>query len=905
MTRSRLSRVVAAIASGAALAALLVGPPVLLATAVGWPLPRELPTIEEVVATIRGSRVDATTVMKVFAVAGWLAWLQVLASAAVEVRGHIAGRAAARVPGGGLLQPTIRRLVFATTLVTSGMRLVEPATAFAVPTSSRASEPTGAPLHHVAPRDRAQDGAASMKTVTVKPRDSLWVLGERHLGDGLRWRDIWALNQGKQFPDGRHFHDPDLIRPGWELAMPDDAIGLDPLPTPPAPPPAPSPEPAPVEGASTPATPSPDAVTRTDPLPGEVVDEPAPDADQESDDGSVTSGVQPAVLAAGSLLAAGLIAALGKLRATQLRARMPGRRPPLPPEETRPAEARLRRAATGAEPDRLDAALRALAAQLSTVRPTPTIQAVTVAADTVEILLDQEVYAAPGPFTVEAGGRAWTLEATVPTADVEALGASYASPAPALASVALVDDRQLLLDLEACRRVAITGGADAAHVLWSIGYSLATSAWADDIEVVVVGDVPAGLARLDRVRRVGSVEEASEELTKTAASVRAELDQRGYPSTTAARMAFASDPWTPVVLLVDGPARAIGDLLTAAGTGAGLAVVAAAEDTAGFDVTLAVEDGDVEVGPLGIRGRVMSLPSDLADDVDHLLTTVMDRSTGPPTLLEPVDGQEPEQAEVGDDAVLVNVLGPVEVVGGNEPIDRRRSTELFVYLTLHPSGVDESRLRAALWPESNPSLHLLNQTISRARACLGAAHEGSLHLPRQEDGLYRAGIHVHTDVMALETAYRRASKEASDEAMTDLQAALARIRGLPFETTKGGWEWVHTEGLAAALSALAADAAHCLAEYALSGGNPRTAIWAVRQGLLAAPGDEILYRDLMLAHDAEGNPGGVKAVMQELLHVVDGLEPHDSVHPETAELYDRLVSPRPTRASRDSEAAHH
>jgi hypothetical protein len=53
--------------------------------------------------------------------------------------------------------------------------------------------------------------------------------------------------------------------------------------------------------------------------------------------------------------------------------------------------------------------------------------------------------------------------------------------------------------------------------------------------------------------------------------------------------------------------------------------------------------------------------------------------------------------------------------------------------------------------------------------------------------------------------------------------------------------------------------------------------------------DERLYRILMRAADLAGNPAGVEAVMNELLQLVgDEIEPYDSIHPETYELYRTL-----------------
>ena len=74
-----------------------------------------------------------------------------------------------------------------------------------------------------------------------------------------------------------------------------------------------------------------------------------------------------------------------------------------------------------------------------------------------------------------------------------------------------------------------------------------------------------------------------------------------------------------------------------------------------------------------------------------------------------------------------------------------------------------------------------------------------------------------------------------------------------------------------------ADAAHRLAQLYLKAADAQNATWAAMQGLIAAPGDEILYRDRMLACDLAGNPGGVETVMDELCEVVEALEPYDDV----------------------------
>lgn len=57
-------------------------------------------------------------------------------------------------------------------------------------------------------------------TYRVRPGDSLWRIAEEKLGSGFRWREIYELNRGRTFQDGRSLDNPRLIHPGWKLALP-------------------------------------------------------------------------------------------------------------------------------------------------------------------------------------------------------------------------------------------------------------------------------------------------------------------------------------------------------------------------------------------------------------------------------------------------------------------------------------------------------------------------------------------------------------------------------------------------------------------------------------------------------------------------------------------------------------
>ena len=127
--------------------------------------------------------------------------------------------------------------------------------------------------------------------------------------------------------------------------------------------------------------------------------------------------------------------------------------------------------------------------------------------------------------------------------------------------------------------------------------------------------------------------------------------------------------------------------------------------------------------------------------------------------------------------------------------------------------------------------------------------------------------------------------------------ALELVRGRPFDGLKAT-DWLILEGVGPAVEARVVDVATSFAEWCLDAGDPAGAAWSARRGLLASPYDERLYRVLMRAADAAGNPAGVEAVMTELVRLVaDDVEPFDSVHPETLDLY-RSLSRRRTLAVR-------
>jgi hypothetical protein len=118
--------------------------------------------------------------------------------------------------------------------------------------------------------------------------------------------------------------------------------------------------------------------------------------------------------------------------------------------------------------------------------------------------------------------------------------------------------------------------------------------------------------------------------------------------------------------------------------------------------------------------------------------------------------------------------------------------------------------------------------------------------------------------------------------------ALELVRGRPFEGLRST-DWAILDGTAPAIESAIVDLSGRFAGACLRSGDPRRAEWSARRGLLVSPYDERLYRMLLRAADAAGNPSGVEAVMAELVRVVaDEIEPVESVHPSTLALYRSL-----------------
>jgi len=238
-TAARLTR---GLGASIVLLALVVGVPVFLAFAVGWPLPRAVPAWADVRATFTGDLpLDPDTVWKVLAVVVWIAWVQLAAAAAVEVVALARGGIASPIRGLAHMQGLTGPLLSAAALLLPSS-VAHPGSNATVPTPAMArtlvthvtTEPAPPPTN---PAPGVATGTpteveANTFEYRVQRRDTMWDLAERYMAPGGSTEEVAAavgrlydLNAGRPQPDGASLTDAGLLHPGWVLRIPTTDTG--------------------------------------------------------------------------------------------------------------------------------------------------------------------------------------------------------------------------------------------------------------------------------------------------------------------------------------------------------------------------------------------------------------------------------------------------------------------------------------------------------------------------------------------------------------------------------------------------------------------------------------------------------------------------------------------------------
>ncbi|SCG59819.1 BTAD domain-containing putative transcriptional regulator [Micromonospora halophytica] len=285
---------------------LTAGVPYALIRYVGWPLPRQVPTWQDI-ATALTSPLTDTMLGNAIVCLLWVAWAAFIWSLIAEVAETVTG---IRLPQPRAIAPARGLAAILVAAITGGVlataaqaapTLTQPAQATTAHTSATATAPaTTVPSstvrlvstdgHHTQTWQTAASTSAlvdmgdpvparlvaghvtlvsSGQTYTCEVRrgDTLSKIAQQWLGDANRWPEIFALNRGTHFRDiGGTLTNPNLIYPGWTLELPDDAtppVGT-PRTPPPADPPAAGPE-QPTPGTAAPAPTPPSQPTQPPP----------------------------------------------------------------------------------------------------------------------------------------------------------------------------------------------------------------------------------------------------------------------------------------------------------------------------------------------------------------------------------------------------------------------------------------------------------------------------------------------------------------------------------------------------------------------------------------------------------------------------------------------------------------
>lgn len=391
------------------------------------------------------------------------------------------------------------------------------------------------------------------------------------------------------------------------------------------------------------------------------------------------------VAGVGGLLAAGLIALVAVKRRRVHKGRTPGETVVVPGPDT-PAGALERDLRTVEDPfgrSQVDSALRSLARwHRERGLPLPGVRVARLkSGEFVELHLDRAADL-PEPWAGTTDRFVWQLAAG--DADAAAQVDSRASttggdageaPYPALVTVGHDDENtHLMLDLEHLACLDIRGTDAAAQAtLAALAVELATSLWADDLQVTVVGtlgELP-GVVDTGRVRHVPSLAGIIRELEARAADVDRTLAQVGAGSVAEARgRGLATDAWTPEILLVGERLglveRAKLESLVERVPGVGIAAVTSSAEVGDWalDLTGELTNGDTTRGIL-MPAYIAVRPQQLdAATYAQALALLADPETAPgPSWSRSIDRTEPTLEEIPMDVVRAGAADSDVAVG--------------------------------------------------------------------------------------------------------------------------------------------------------------------------------------------------------------------------------------------------
>ncbi|MER6160324.1 hypothetical protein ABT147_33025 [Streptomyces sp. NPDC001868] len=220
---SAMARVLKALGSLLGLATVVAGLPLLLA----WATPVIWASSHDDLAHLLDRQDTGAVFLLLLVAVGWIGWAQFTFCVVRELAAQLRGRTWHAPRGLGSSQRAAAALVGGIlVLLPTSSALASPAQA--APAISDARVPGQAPGEQHTAGAAADSVAATNATEPraytvreVRPAESLWSIAEQELGDGERWREIAALNEGRPMTDGQVFKSNSFLQPGWRLQMPE------------------------------------------------------------------------------------------------------------------------------------------------------------------------------------------------------------------------------------------------------------------------------------------------------------------------------------------------------------------------------------------------------------------------------------------------------------------------------------------------------------------------------------------------------------------------------------------------------------------------------------------------------------------------------------------------------------
>ena len=770
--------------------------------------------------------------------------------------------------------------------------------------------------------------APAVDEYVVRNGDTLSGIAEDKLGNGSDWPKIAKANGHKVQPDGNKLSDPDEIHPGWHLTIP--AAGSPQGKLPPAEKDA---EPKPIEKLPPQVEDKPPTEAEQTPLPqdppasvGETA--PVPGSHQAPPGQAAAADVVEAgfpvrtVGGAGVLLAAGIIGLLTSRKALQLLRRRPGQKIPVPPATALTTEAQLRTIGEPLTAERLNLTLRALASLLAAAdRTLPPLASVHLSDSSIVLHLHAPEPDPPAPFRAGPGAGTWSI--TVHDVDRLLAGSDALDtmPAPWPTLVTIGHDHgngHILVDLEYLAALAITAPdpAVARAVLAAITVELATSIWADDLRVTLVGDLEdlATALGVGRVRYLARPGDLIDRLQRRAERDRNHIRSTGHTAIDQARLdADSADALTPEVVLIatdltDSERNRLTELLTSLPRVAVAAVTSTGSPLNAWNLRLD-DAGSAMLEPLGLPLRPQLLGGADYDAVVELMLNASRTDTEPADwwddTVAPVAAGEASRDSAGDhlgelspprteaelhsllpavqpEGPWLQLLGPVEIHDATGTIERARTEpcrRLAVFLSLHPEGTPGAVIDDTLVITSSYRLSVL----SRLRSWLGETPDGEEYLPPAVGAKYR----FHPSFRSDWDRYNDLTAGGVNITSTkNLVEALKLVKGRPISSGSPqlySWASFHYDRISAKIR----DSALQVAERSLATNDLDQARWAITTAHQAGlQHDEFLAQAELRVERAAGNAVGIKVVVDRLNHTVRMLE--TDLLPETIDLLHEL-----------------